>query len=485
MCPNFDESDESFDARRYGDDMRIGFWGANDTVTGSRTIIETRGARVLVDCGLFQGPREIRGRNRAPFPVDPSSIDAVVLTHGHIDHSGYLPALVRDGFRGRVWCTPGTSDVCHLLLPDAARLGEEEAHYANVHRTSRHDPALPLYTERDAQRALEHLHTHPFQSPFSPVVGVNVTFTHAGHIIGAASVHVDDGTTSVIFSGDLGRTSDPVMYPPTAPTQADFLVVESTYGDRLHPASDGRAEVARIVRDTVNRGGTLLIPAFAVGRTQEVLFILGELRKSGLIPEVPIYLNSPMATNATDTFLKHRSEHRLSEAQCAAMSSVVHYVRSVEESKALTANPSPKIVISASGMATGGRVLHHLIGLAPDPRNTILFVGHQAVGTRGHSITSGERHVRIYGQDVPIKARVEHLQMLSAHADRLDVLEWMDRFSQPPIHTFINHGESDAANALQRAITDRLGWPSHVPHHGELVDTSTYSRRLEEVSRRA
>lgn len=461
--------------------MRIGFWGANRTVTGSRTIVDTNGSRILVDCGLFQGERAIRALNRSPFPVAPHTIDAVILTHAHIDHSGYLPALVRDGFRGTVWCTPGTTDVCHLLLPDSAHLGEEEAHYANLHRTSRHDPAVALYTLRDAERALEHLRSQPFGLPFSPVHGVRASFSHAGHIIGAATLRIEEGSTSVVFSGDLGRSNDPVMFAPAAPPHGDVLVVESTYGDRDHPESDGRSELERITNDTIARGGTLLIPSFAVGRTQEVLFLLGELRAAGRLPDVPVYLNSPMATNATDLFLRYRDEHQLTEQQCESMSSLVNYVRSIEESKDLTKDSTPKIVISASGMATGGRVLHHLIQLAPDPRNTLLFVGHQAIGTRGHSIVNGETMVRIYGQDVKIRARVEHLQMLSAHADRRDVLEWMGSMGRPPAHTFINHGEPDASEALRALVTERLGWECSVPRLGDLVDTDVLLRPRTQV----
>lgn len=461
--------------------MRIGFWGANATVTGSRTLIETNDARILVDCGLFHGNRETRARNRAPFPVDPATIDAVILTHAHIDHSGFLPALVRDGFRGSVWCTPGTEDVCTLLLPDAARLEEEEAYYANLHRTSRHSPALPLFTTHDAHRALRLFRSQPFSSPFSPVPRVRATFSHAGHIIGAASLLIDDGESRIVFSGDVGRAHDPVMRAPEPRPASDVLVVESTYGDRRHPNSDGRHELGAITRETIARGGTLLIPAFAVGRTQEVLFLLSELRAAGEIPDVPVHLNSPMATNATDLFLRYPREHRLSAEQCARMERNVRFVRSVEESKDLTHDSSPKIVISASGMATGGRVLHHLIQLAPDPNNTLLFVGHQAIGTRGNSIVNGATHVRIYGQDVPIRARVEHLQMLSAHADADGLLEWMRSEKTAPRRTFVNHGEADASATLEDLIWRDLGWQAEVPLFGTTVDTAHLAPTLTKV----
>lgn len=463
--------------------MRIGFWGANNTVTGSRTVIETNDARILVDCGLFHGDRGARAHNRAPFPVDPSTIDAVILTHAHIDHSGFLPALVRDGFQGSIWCTPGTEDVCHLLLPDAARLEEEEAYYANLHRTSRHKPAMPLFNTHDAHRALRHFRSQPFASTFSPVPRVRATFSHAGHIIGAASLQIDDGETRVVFSGDLGRSNDPVMKAPEPRPAADILVVESTYGDRRHPPSDGRAELGAITRETIARGGTLLIPAFAVGRTQEVLFLLGELRAAGEIPDVPVYLNSPMATNATDLFLRYPREHRLNAEQCDRMADNVRFVRSIEESKDLTHDASPKIVLSASGMATGGRVLHHLIQLAPDPNNTLLFVGHQAIGTRGNSIVNGATHVRIYGQDVPIRARVEHLQMLSAHADADALVEWMTSESTTPRRTYVNHGEADASAALQELIWQQLSWQVEVPSFGTTIDTTHLSPELTKAAR--
>ncbi|MEY2939283.1 MAG: hypothetical protein RIS58_270 [Actinomycetota bacterium] len=464
--------------------MKIGFWGANRTVTGSRTILDTRTARILIDCGLFHGDRATRAHNRADFPVDPSTIDAVILTHAHVDHSGFLPGLVRDGFRGTIWCTPGTADVCALLLPDAARLEEEEAHYANVHHTSRHKPALPLFTTHDADRALRQFRTHPFNSAFTPVHGVRATFTHAGHIIGASTVTIDDGETRVVFSGDLGRPRDAVMHAPEPRPQSDILVVESTYGDRRHPPSSGRNELAEITRATIARGGTLLIPAFAVGRTQEVLFLLGELRHTGSIPDVPVFLNSPMATSATDLFLRYRDEHRLTAEQCERMAHMVHFVRSVEESKDLTHDSTPKIVISASGMATGGRVLHHLIQLAPDSRNTVLFVGHQAIGTRGNSIVNGAKHVRIYGQDVEIRARIEHLNMLSAHADAEDLVRWLGSEQSTPIRTYLNHGEPDASAALQEHILRQLGWQVEVPAFATTIDTDALQSTTREAVHR-
>jgi len=462
--------------------MQLEFWGANGSVTGSRTIVQTNRARVLVDCGLFQGDRKTRERNRDPFPYDPSSLDAVVLTHAHVDHCGYLPALVRDGFRGPVWCTPGTADVCALVLPDAAHLEEEEANYANTHRTSRHFPAVPLFTAADAEAALELLRPVPYVHTVTPADGLRLTFHDAGHIIGAASVQITQGDLRVTFSGDLGRPQARVMRAPAPLQPTDVLVLESTYGNRVHPPDDSRDILKRVTNETLRRGGTLLIPSFAVGRAQEILSLLADLRIAKEILDVPIYVNSPMATDATELFLRYRSEHRLTSSQCLRMSQYVKYVRSVEASKALTHDESPKIVISASGMATGGRVLRHIAQLAPSPRHTLLFVGYQAPGTRGHAIVSGASHVRIFGVDVPIRARVEHVTTMSAHADLNELVAWASATSHPPQRTFVNHGELDASLALRDALRDRLGWQVEVPHFGDVVGLATASEQTTKLA---
>lgn len=454
--------------------MRLEFWGANGTVTGSRTLVESQSARLLVDCGLFQGDRELRARNRQPLPIDPSSIDAVVLTHAHIDHSGFLPVLVRDGFRGPVWCTPGTADICRLVLPDAAHLEEEEAEYANKHRTSRHYPAEPLYTVRDAHDALTLLRPVPYLQTTAPVGDLKLTFHRAGHIIGASSVQLVDQDVRVTFSGDIGRPQARVMRAPAPLLPTDVLVMESTYGNRMHGEDDSLETLRRVVVETVSRGGTVLIPSFAVGRAQEVLSLLAELRLAGEIQDVPIYVNSPMAIDATELFLKYRDEHRLTTNQCRRMSQHVHYVRSVEASKALTHDESPKVVISASGMATGGRVLRHLAQLAPNPRNTLMFVGYQAPGTRGRAIVTGESHVRLFGVEVPIRARVEHMLSLSAHADSMELLAWAGSSSTVPAKTYLNHGELDACIALRELLEQRLGWSVEIPSFGDAIETSSF-----------
>ena len=452
--------------------LRITFWGAAETVTGSRFLVEAAGQRLLVDCGMFQGLKRLREMNWQPFPVDPGSIDAVLLTHAHIDHSGYLPALVRDGFRGPVWCTPGTEALTRILLLDSAHLHEEDARHANQRRSSRHHPALPLYTIADAERVLPHLQPVPFGRPFAPVSGLQGTFSPVGHILGAAAAHLGDGQRSVTFTGDVGRPNDPVMRPPAPPPAADHLVTESTYGNRRHPLTDPADELAEVVTRTVRRGGTLLIPVFAVGRAQTVLHLLSELRLAGRIPDVPTYLNSPMAVDATELFCRFTDEHRLTDEQCQQMCAGVEMVRTAEESKRLTARRGPMIVLAASGMATGGRVLHHLEQLAPESRNTILFTGFQAAGTRGEALVHGARQVKMYGGFVPVHAEVTRLDSLSAHADADELLRWLATMDRAPRGISIVHGEPVAADTLRRRLRDELSWPASVARYGDSVTVS-------------
>lgn len=422
---------------------------------------------------MFQGRREERSRNWNRFPVDPSTIDSVVITHAHIDHSGWLPRLIDEGFSGAVYCTPGTADLLELLLPDAAHLQEEEARYANKKGSSRHSPALPLFTARDAQRALDAVTVVDLHRPTTIAPGCDVTFRRAGHILGAASVlmTVDEhgARRRLVYSGDVGRPNDNVMLPPEPVPAADHIITESTYGDRTHEAIDVEATLAEVVGRTIARGGSVLIPVFAVGRAQTVLHALGNLRETGRIPRVPIVLNSPMAIDATELYVRHRSEHRLTTEQCARMWREVEYTRSVEESIALTRRREPMIILSASGMATGGRVLHHLMQLAPDARNTVMFVGYQAAGTRGHALVNGAKSVRVYGEDVPLNAEVVHLDALSAHADRDELLTWLGSCPESPRHTWVVHGEPDTAADFASAITGRLGWSTHVPAYGERI----------------
>jgi metallo-beta-lactamase family protein len=453
--------------------LRLSIWGAAETVTGSRFLVETSSQRLLVDCGLFQGVKRLRERNWQRFPVDPASIDAVVLTHAHIDHSGYLPALVRDGFRGPIWCTPSTLELAEILLLDSAHLHEEEARHANRRRSSKHHPALPLYTQEDARRALGHLRGRPVGEVFVPAPGLEARFTSAGHILGAASVWLSDGVTSIAFTGDVGRPTDPVMRPPQPLPAADHVVTESTYGNRNHPPDDSMKVLASIVNETARRGGTLLVPVFAVGRAQTVLHLLARLRADGRIPRLPTYLNSPMAVHATDLFCRHAGEHRLTPEDCEALRDGVELVTSVEDSKRLTRQRGPAIVLSASGMASGGRVLHHLEQLAPDPRNTILFTGFQAAGTRGEALTNGARAVKVFGAYVPVRARVENLTTLSAHADGDELVDFLGATPIPRLGATIVHGEPAAADALRRLLRDRLGWRAQVAEHGQRIELGT------------
>ncbi len=450
------------------DSLRLQFLGAAGTVTGSRTLVEVGGQRILVDCGLFQGWKTLRLRNWAPFPVPPESIDAVVLTHAHIDHSGYLPLLIRDGFRGPVFATAATRDLCGVLLPDSGRIHERDADYAMRKGFSKHKPALPLFTGEDGERALDAFRDAEPGVAVAIGQGVELTFRRAGHILGAATAELHVAGLRVVFSGDLGRPNCPVMRPPDAVREADLLVVESTYGDRHHETTDPEEALADVVNRTFARGGTILIPAFAVGRTQLILYHLDRLRRTGRIPNVPIAMDSPMAIDATEIFQRHSHDHRLDPARCAEICSAARIVRTPEESKRLDQPSEPIILISASGMATGGRVLHHLARFAPDPKNTLLFAGYQAPGTRGERIVRGESHVKLHGTLVPIRAEVQCLDMLSAHADGDEIMDWLRGFERPPRMTFVNHGEPAAADCLRMRIRDELHWPTRVADQGEV-----------------
>jgi metallo-beta-lactamase family protein len=450
--------------------MRLTFLGATGTVTGSKTLLEHGGKRLLVDCGLFQGLKQLRLRNWSDFPVPPNGLDAIVLTHAHLDHSGYLPRLTSLGFRGAVHCSPPTEALCALLLADSAHLLEEEAEYANRHTWTKHQPALPLYTEADARAAMRRFAPRPFDAAFEPIPGVRVVLRRAGHLLGAASVRVEWDGGSILFSGDLGRGNDLLMPPPSRPEAADTLVIESTYGDRLHPSTDPLASIAEVVNRTAARGGVVVIPAFAVGRAQTLLHGFVLLKQQRRIPDLPIFLNSPMAASATGIYQTHAGEHRLTVEQCEAMSAATHIVTTVEESKRLNALRVPAVIVSASGMASGGRVVHHIKAFGPDPRNTLLFVGHQAAGTRGASIVAGAPTVKIHGEHVPIRAEVAHIDAFSSHADRDELLAWAGALPAAPKRVFVNHGEPVAADALRQAIEERHRWPCSVPEYRETFD---------------
>jgi metallo-beta-lactamase family protein len=445
------------------------FLGATDTVTGSRTLLRRDTSSVLIDCGLFQGFKSLRLRNRAPFPVEPATLDAVVLTHAHLDHSGWLPRLVKQGYDGPVHVSAGTAALCGILLPDSGRIQEEEAERANHHGYSKHKPARPLYTEADAHAALEHLQPVAFDAACPLVPGVGLELHRAGHILGASMVRLRTDGLDVLFSGDLGRPEDPLLGSPTRMRHADYLVLESTYGDRAHPTRDPESTLGDIIRRTADRGGHTIIPAFAVGRTQRLLYHLRRLRESGAIPALPIYLDSPLARDATAIFREHIEDHRLSPFECHAVCSVAKIVRSGEESRALHDLNSPAIILAGSGMATGGRVLSHLMRFGPEPQHTFIFTGFQAGGTRGDQLVHGARSVKIYGQIVPIRAEVAQLEMLSAHADADEILQWLRGFDAAPRLTFLQHGDPPASDALRRRIEQELGWRCHVPYYLEEV----------------
>ncbi len=451
--------------------MDIRFLGATGTVTGSKYLVRAGSKKILIDCGLFQGFKQLRLRNWVPLPADPREIDAVILTHAHIDHSGYLPLLVKNGFRGGIYCTSGTRDLCGILLPDSGHLQEEEARYANRQGFSKHRPALPLYTRVDAEHAMRSFKPVEFEHRIDLGGGVEFQLSPSGHIVGSAFVSLRADGRLLVFSGDLGRPDDPIMRDPVPIEQADYLVIESTYGDRLHSRDDPARVLGDILNRTFSRGGVVVIPAFAVDRTQTLMYYIAQLKGAGTIPEsVPVYLNSPMAVNVTRIFHEHRAEHRLSEEQCDAMCGAAQIVNSVEDSERLNAKSGPMVIVSASGMATGGRVVHHIKAFAPDPHNTILFAGFQSGGTRGAAMVAGAESVKIHGAYVPVKAEIALLDNISAHADYAETLDWLAHFRSPPRTTFVTHGEPVAADALRLRIQERFGWHCEVPEYLETVE---------------
>lgn len=450
--------------------LRLSFFGAAGTVTGSRYLIETEDRRILVDCGLFQGRKELRARNWTRLPFDARSIDAVVLTHAHIDHSGFLPALVRAGFGGSIYCSEGTFELCKILLPDSAHLQEEDAKFANKRGFSRHKPALPLYTREDADRCLGQFSPVATEVAFEAAKEFSVTLRAAGHVLGSSFARIQACGIAVTASGDLGRSDDPILKPPASPFASDYLICESTYGDRLHPTIDREKELLMWLLPAVERGGVVVIPAFAVGRAQTLLLHIARLKRDGKLVDVPVYLDSPMAIDASALYHRFMHEHRLSEAECELMCRAASLVNNPEQSKALDQRTGPMIIVSASGMATGGRVVHHLKAFMSDPKNLVLLAGFQAPGTRGGSLAQGAQSLRIHGQEYPVLAQVGQLQSASSHADADELLAWMRLLPQPPRRVFITHGESEASAALRGRIEAELGWKAEVPALGATAE---------------
>ncbi len=479
--------------------VALTFLGAARTVTGSKYLLDTGKARILIDAGLFQGLKELRERNWQDLPIAASSLDAIVLTHAHLDHCGYLPRLVMQGFRGRVFCTAGTRDLCRIVLPDSGRIQEEDAANANRHGFSKHAPALPLYGEADAFRAVSLLQPCGYERPMPVADGIEVEFLSAGHLLGSAYARVRTEGLTILFGGDLGRYNRPVLPDPVTVSAADYLLVESTYGDRVHEQDDDGAHLAEVITSTSQRGGKLIIPAFAVGRVEELLYWIGRLEEQKRIPVLPVFLDSPMSLEALARYTERlneldpdlRPEHtdekapydekaheptseRQRQAQgerrvCAFCTQRFKTIGSSAESKQLTQSRMPSIVISSSGMATGGRVLHHLKDALPDARNTVLLVGFQAEGTRGRQLLEGARTIRIHGQDVPVQAAVDRIESMSAHADSAEILRWLGGFTAPPRTTFLVHGEPGPMDTLAASIRQKLGWEVRTPQYREVV----------------
>ena len=459
------------------------FLGAAGTVTGSKHLLQVDGLRVLVDCGLFQGLKELRLRNWEPLPLNPGELDAVILTHAHLDHCGYLPRLVASGFRGRIFCTPATKDLCSLVLPDSAHLQEEDAREANRQGYTKHNPARPLYTSADAARALTQLQPVGYNRPVpigdgagTPMsVSPTVEFINAGHLLGSAYARVRVADKIVLFGGDLGRYGRPILPDPSPVAEADYLLLESTYGDRLHPLDDDGERLARIVNETAGRGGKVIIPSFAIGRVEEVLYWLKRLEEEKRIPVLPVFVDSPMAIAALQFYAARAGEldPEMNSGQrrvTAFATTRLVTVSSPQQSADLIASRQPSIVISSSGMATGGRVLHHLAVALPNPKHTVLFVGFQAAGTRGRLLVDGAKQVKLLGRDVPVAARVEQIDSMSAHADAGEILRWLSGFTRAPRMTFLVHGEPIALSALASRIGTERQWPVHIAAHGESVE---------------
>ncbi len=449
--------------------LDLQFLGGAGTVTGSKYLLTCNNKKILIDCGLFQGIKSLRLKNWDGFPVEASEIDSIILTHAHIDHSGYIPRLIKNGFRGKIYSTAATKDVCKILLPDCGYLLEEEAAYLNKSKRTKHNPALPLFTAKEAEQALKYFEAVPFKEKINISPNLSFKFQYAGHILGAASVIVDASGRKIAFTGDVGRLQDMVFYPPEPLPEIDYLVTESTYGNRLHEDTGPLEDLEKIVNETFNREGIILIPAFAVGRAQTLMYYLSVLKKHNRIPKMPMFMNSPMATSFSDVFRKYKDLHRLSESECAGIDNVMTFIRTPEESKALNDRKGPMLIISASGMLTGGRVLHHLNAFASHPQNTILLTGFQSAGTRGEALQRGAKEIKIHGAYVPVNAQVSVLDNMSAHADYKELMEWFRKSKISPRKVFVTHGELSAADEFRRRLSETFKWDCFVPEHNDKV----------------
>lgn len=463
---------------------KITFLGAAGTVTGSKYLIEAGGKRLLVDCGLFQGSKELQQRNWNNLQVDPASIDWVLLTHAHIDHTGYIPRLVQNGFRGPIYSNAATNELCQLLLLDSAHLQEEDAQYAAKKNYSSHHPPLPLYTVAQAQTSLAQFREIPRADVFSISPEFSVRPHDAGHILGSSwlelTITENGKQTLVVFSGDVGRYDQPILKDPESPTRADFLLCESTYGDRDHPTGSVPDALADVINRVAKRGGAIVVPAFAVGRTQTLMYYLRELLEQKRIPALPVYVDSPMAINVTGIYVKHKEDHDADFVQQEEQGNRdplnvqnVHMTRAVEDSKKINDVAGPCIIISASGMATGGRILHHLAHRLPDSRSAVLLVGYEAEGTGGRALADGAQYLRIHGQEVPVRAEIVKIDQLSAHAGRGELLRWLSGITAPPRQTFLVHGEPNALESFHGAVTSKFNWPVTVPEYLQSFDLGT------------
>jgi metallo-beta-lactamase family protein len=473
---------------------RIKFLGAAGTVSGSKILIDSGESQFLVDCGMFQGPKKLRLLNWSPPPVPPQSIDNVLLTHAHIDHIGMLPVLVREGFAGKIWSTQVTAELAQISLLDSAHLQEEDARFANKMGFSKHKPALPLYTREDAERVFPLLRVLEYNQTLDIAKGIQIRFFDAGHILGSAIVDVamNDGCKPerLVFSGDLGRYDALILRDPEPINEADYLFLESTYGDRIHPPEEPVSELVSVIKETAKRGGMLLIPSFAVGRTQTLLYLIRDLKDRKLIPDLPVFVDSPMAQHVTELFCNHIDVFDedakavfAKTGKCPVLCPNLQFVSTRDESQQLNNMHFPAIILSASGMATGGRILHHLKFRLPDPRNTILFVGYQSVGTRGQLIKDGAREVKIHGEMIPVKAHIQSLEAFSGHADSHEIMRWLSTFKKPPKMTFVVHGEPESSAALANQIQRSLGWKTHIPEYLESYELDASRQKNPRKSR--